>query len=229
MRHAGKLKSWNADRGFGFIALTGQDDVFVHIGAFARDGVAPVPGEPLWFEIGSDARGRRCAIRLSRTAGGEAVKLGELALEPIAPARDAAARVDADDRVRRVGADRRPRAAGKATIRDTRRTPEGASGRRDGGRRGGRYRLLVLTTLVILAVAGWDQLQRHRTDPAAEPADLAEPATPEPLRSCDGRLRCNQMTSCDEATWFLRHCPGTEMDGDHDGVPCEQQWCGGRF
>ncbi|WP_269632339.1 excalibur calcium-binding domain-containing protein [Pelomonas sp. BJYL3] len=28
-----------------------------------------------------------------------------------------------------------------------------------------------------------------------------------------------------EATWFLQNCPGTEMDGNHDGVPCEQQWC----
>jgi hypothetical protein len=33
------------------------------------------------------------------------------------------------------------------------------------------------------------------------------------------------MTSCAEATWFLKNCPGVEMDGDRDGVPCEQQWC----
>lgn len=42
---------------------------------------------------------------------------------------------------------------------------------------------------------------------------------------CDGRTRCNQMTSCEEATYFLRHCPGVTMDGDADGVPCEEQWC----
>jgi hypothetical protein len=44
-------------------------------------------------------------------------------------------------------------------------------------------------------------------------------------RRCDGRTYCSQMTSCEEATWFLRNCPGTKMDGNHDGVPCEQQWC----
>jgi endonuclease YncB( thermonuclease family) len=44
-------------------------------------------------------------------------------------------------------------------------------------------------------------------------------------RRCDGRTQCSQMTSCEEATWFLRHCPGTQMDGDGDGIPCEQQWC----
>lgn len=45
-------------------------------------------------------------------------------------------------------------------------------------------------------------------------------------RRCDSRKYCNQMTSCDEATWFLKNCPGVSMDGDNDGVPCEQQWCG---
>jgi hypothetical protein len=35
------------------------------------------------------------------------------------------------------------------------------------------------------------------------------------------------MTSCAEATYFLRQCPGTLMDGDGDGEPCENQWCGG--
>ncbi|MBH3337498.1 excalibur calcium-binding domain-containing protein [Pseudomonas mendocina] len=43
---------------------------------------------------------------------------------------------------------------------------------------------------------------------------------------CDGRTHCSQMTSCAEATFFLRNCPGTRMDGDNDGVPCEGQWCG---
>lgn len=42
---------------------------------------------------------------------------------------------------------------------------------------------------------------------------------------CDGRIYCSQMTSCEEATWFLKNCPGTKMDGDNDGVPCEKQWC----
>ena len=42
---------------------------------------------------------------------------------------------------------------------------------------------------------------------------------------CDGRTHCSQMTSCAEATFFLRNCPGTAMDGNNDGVPCERQWC----
>ena len=42
---------------------------------------------------------------------------------------------------------------------------------------------------------------------------------------CDGRRYCSQMTSCAEATYFLRNCPNTKMDGNNDGIPCERQWC----
>jgi len=42
---------------------------------------------------------------------------------------------------------------------------------------------------------------------------------------CDGRKYCSQMTSCEEATYFINNCPNTKMDGNNDGVPCERQWC----
>ncbi|GLS95311.1 hypothetical protein GCM10007918_26030 [Piscinibacter gummiphilus] len=43
--------------------------------------------------------------------------------------------------------------------------------------------------------------------------------------SCDGRQYCSQMRSCDEAKYFLANCPDPRMDGDRDGIPCEEQWC----
>ena len=60
----------------------------------------------------------------------------------------------------------------------------------------------------------------------APPAVLssAKLAVPADFR-CDGRNMCSQMTSCREATLFLQNCPGTQMDGNGDGVPCETQWC----
>ncbi len=42
---------------------------------------------------------------------------------------------------------------------------------------------------------------------------------------CDGRTHCSHMRSCEEAKYFIQHCPNTKMDGDNDGVPCEEQWC----
>lgn len=43
---------------------------------------------------------------------------------------------------------------------------------------------------------------------------------------CDGRIYCSQMTSCEEAAFFLKNCPNVKMDGNNDGIPCEKQWCG---
>jgi len=59
---------------------------------------------------------------------------------------------------------------------------------------------------------------------ASEPSTTAEPQ-PYKQFQCDGRTRCAQMTSCDEAKFFNANCPGARMDGDKDGIPCEQQWC----
>lgn len=38
---------------------------------------------------------------------------------------------------------------------------------------------------------------------------------------CDGRQYCSQMTSREEAEFFIKNCPNTKMDGDKDGIPCE--------
>lgn len=65
--------------------------------------------------------------------------------------------------------------------------------------------------------------------PAALPQSAPRPpvaAAPAGPYRCDGRIHCSQMSSCAEATWVLQHCPGTQMDGDRDGIPCETQWCG---
>lgn len=76
---------------------------------------------------------------------------------------------------------------------------------------------------------------RQRRQDRAAPATTREPsgesqrktrqAHAAPADRCDGRRHCSQMRSCDEARHFLQHCPGVEMDGDGDGIPCEQQWC----
>jgi cold shock CspA family protein len=36
---------------------------------------------------------------------------------------------------------------------------------------------------------------------------------------------CSRMSSCAEALYHQEMCGVPEMDGDGDGIPCEQQWC----
>lgn len=46
-------------------------------------------------------------------------------------------------------------------------------------------------------------------------------AKPTTSFSCDGRQHCSQMRSREEAEFFVKNCPNTKMDGDNDGIPCE--------
>lgn len=73
------------------------------------------------------------------------------------------------------------------------------------------------------------QKKRRAAAPSAASASPVEVAPAPPARSssfhCDGRQYCSQMKSCEEAKYFLANCPGTKMDGDKNGIPCEKQWC----
>ena len=88
--------------------------------------------------------------------------------------------------------------------------------------------------IVLVGFLSWQAYQQHqarnsRIVEAQEspkiPVAASASSSRVPQFNCDGRVYCSQMTSCEEATYFLRHCPGVKMDGNNDGVPCEQQWC----
>ncbi|MGZ4971308.1 MAG: excalibur calcium-binding domain-containing protein [Limisphaerales bacterium] len=38
--------------------------------------------------------------------------------------------------------------------------------------------------------------------------------------TCAGKKVCRQMTSCEEARFYLQHCGVSSLDGNHDGIPC---------
>lgn len=87
----------------------------------------------------------------------------------------------------------------------------------------------IIAVLALLAIGwlGYTKLNAGRSTPPTPVAHVAAipAAASNPVFNCDGRTRCSQMTSCAEATFFIRQCPGTQMDGDGDGTPCESQWC----
>jgi len=173
----GILRTWNAERGFGFIAPThGGAEIFVHVSAFPRDGSQPAEGESLLYELGRGQNGRPQAVRVVR------------------------------------------RAIGEVPPRSTRAPPQH---RHESGLRSAVIALLV----VAGAVAGYAKYIKQRSPQPAAFASEGSPTTAGGSFRCDGRTYCSQMTSCAEATYFLKNCPGVKMDGNNDGVPCEQQWC----
>lgn len=94
-----------------------------------------------------------------------------------------------------------------------------------------------IIAIIIIVVVGWygnyyfggysyEQLSAIAEDAiGANKGSNIEFASDSGQFKCDGRIYCSQMTSCKEATFFIRNCPGTKMDGNNDGIPCEKQWC----
>ena len=98
------------------------------------------------------------------------------------------------------------------------------------------FRILLIALLAFGAWKGYEKYQSQRTaqqfQGISQEIDISSSSSRRnrsiDLTSkfqCDGRTHCSQMTSCEEATFFLKNCPGTKMDGNNDGVPCEKQWC----
>lgn len=193
-RFNGQLKKWNADRGFGFVLAEHSDqEIFIHVSTFPRDGCLPAVGELLSFEIERDKDGRKRAARV-----------------------------------------RRPGTEQQATARrDERAVP---SGRRAPSRAESSPFALRVITLLIVAGVGWYAVAQFGDRvvaglPAHQgliSAPMPEAVQPVPSAfQCDGRQHCSQMTSCREAKLYLNNCAGMKMDGDGDGIPCEEQWCTG--
>lgn len=165
-------------------------------------------GEPVFVHISAFPRdGRR-------------PQLGEALTFEVEPAGDGKKRAI---KVERPGS--APRHRAPAVPRDISTRPH----------RPARQRSFAGTVIAVLLLAGvsafaFVQFNAARSGfrPSAEtvPGPLA-PRQPAQAFQCDGRTHCSQMTSCEEAKFFLRSCPGTQMDGDGDGIPCESQWCGG--
>ena len=185
-RYTGRLKNWNADRGFGFIAADeGGQDIFVHITSFQRKGVLPVVGEALSFQVEPDLSGKRSAVQVLRPTD----------INPVSTRRFSRTKFPAVDN-------------------------------------GPSFLAKLFSVFLICALAYYGYVQYSKR---AAKYDSALPALPvnispgklqvPPDFKCDGRSVCSQMTSCREATLFLQNCPGMNMDGNGDGVPCEQQWC----
>jgi cold shock CspA family protein len=85
----------------------------------------------------------------------------------------------------------------------------------------------LISALIVIGISVF-AYQRVNTQvniaPSSSTAPIVAPKTlslPKKQFTCDGRQHCNQMTSRAEAEYFIRFCPNTKMDGDNDGIPCE--------
>lgn len=227
MRYQGNIASWNRERGFGFIRPQSQlgpqgeqrdADLFVHVSSLTFDGKAPEAGERVSYQLGTGKDGKPCAVQVFFPDRPLSLVDG---FSP-APERPMPRRNESS----RLPPSVAPSMAQSAAPRP-RRQP---TYRRKSNWRGKLIPLLVLAGLFSI----YSRFSAESVSPPpASSFRQGEASTsystsqaPAFARQCDGRQHCSQMTSCEEATWFLRNCPNMKMDGEGDGIPCEDQWCG---
>lgn len=200
MRFDGILTSWNEATGSGVITPSkGGHDVVVHALAFPRGGAVPNVGEALSFEVETGADGRKRAH--SVTLPPSTRPSSRMA------ARHAQAKSNSSVVTTALLILAAAAAVAYAVARPSVNNP------------------VIYDTGSASAAAG----PVEETRPARRVDQVAAARFVRPAAGVrDRRTRCTQMNSCAEATFFLDHCPGAEMDGDGDGVPCESQWCTAR-
>lgn len=170
--------------------------------------------------IVADDSGAELFVHISAfVRDGQIPLVGEALSFEVEPDRDGKKRAV---RVRRPGSAQPVRAATpRSPVRRPRAAPQSAGV------------VSKLVGVVLVVALGWYGYSRYAARAAKYDSALPLPAAILPSSKlpvpadfkCDGRRMCSQMTSCKEATLFLQNCPGMQMDGNGDGVPCEQQWC----
>lgn len=200
----GTLVRWNTEKGFGFIKPeTGDNqDVFIHISTLKHMARKPIVGDEILFHRENQPDGKVKAVKAS--------------IEGVAVVSN--------------------------TIRPASHT--GQHHRNSQSHHDENYRsspvlgrLIILIILLGVGIFGYKQYQKMTATPVLTNENIEQMEwTPtvskpssinlQPQFRCEaGKTHCSQMRSCAEATFYIRNCPGTEMDGDGDGVPCERQFC----
>ena len=198
MRYYGTLIRWNERRRFGTILIDNSEtEIFAALSAFEEDDYTPIEGQRVSFEITTGRRGRTEASHIRWASS-----------------------IDHDD--------------DDDENFDTSATPKTRFGRPS------VIPLAVLLMIAAIATAGWfgyqywqkRQAEAHQqllVDQISEKIQADRQAWKEAVNrrapssrfSCDGRRYCSQMTSQEEARFFLKYCPNTKLDSDRNGIPCE--------
>lgn len=210
----GVLVRWNDEKGFGFIQpdKNTDQDVFIHISVLKKMARKPKVGDSILYQMEVQNDGKRKAVIAS--IEGVAV----LAARPISHQES------------------RPLSRESFNNRD--KTHQYSS------RTSAVNTIVPLLIIIAIGIFGFKKYQTFNEVPVVNEAPAVNEAPvltndeieqrpvyqekiqATPQFQCEaGKTHCSHMRSCAEATFYINHCPNTQMDGDGDGIPCERQWC----
>ncbi len=209
----GVLVRWNDEKGFGFIQpeKNAAQDVFIHISVLKKMARKPIVGDSILYQTEVQNDGKRKAVIAS--------------IEGVAVvAASATTRSHSHIQSRNENFNNKNKAHYHSPRKSSFNT------------------IIPLLIIVAIVIFGFKQYQEFNEAPAIDEVPVLTnediqgmpmyetkvrtqtPATPR--FQCEaGKTHCSHMSSCAEATFYIQHCPNTQMDGDGDGIPCERQWC----
>jgi cold shock CspA family protein len=193
----GKLVRWFDDKGFGFIKPeNGKDDIFIHISALKGMSRKPLIGDVIHYQISFDTNGKTRAVNPKIEGVSQA-----LTLTPLEQERKTPCSLPANERPYR-----------NLTTRVSK--PQKSFG---------LFPVLIVIGAVIFV---YNKVSKEKffIDQVKTPTAETQPVEQTERFQCQGKVWCSQMSSYEEAIFYLRNCPGTKMDGDDDGSPCERQF-----
>ncbi len=219
MRYQGRIVRWNEARGFGFIAPEQGEgtpkgaELFVHISALRCDGLPPMAGERVSYLVGAGQDGKPRAELVFFPERPLSLADGNESRPTLAGRRMSEGS--------RIPAVRGPTRSTRVLAPPTGAAATGAASSSRCWCWSGSSPSTPVFSAESVSPSSTSSFSQAEADSSDTPQQTANF-----VRQCDGRQYCSQMTSCEEATWFLQNCPNTRMDGEGDGIPCERQWCG---
>jgi len=211
----GVLVRWNDEKGFGFIQpeKNAAQDVFIHISVLKKMARKPIVGDSILYQTEVQNDGKRKAVIAS--------------IEGVAV----------------IAASATPRSHSHVQSRNENFNFNNKNKAHYHSPRKSSFNTIIpLLIIVAIVIFGFKQYQEFNEAPAIDEVPVLTnediermpmyetksrtQATATPSFQCEaGKTHCSHMSSCAEATFYIQHCPNTQMDGDNDGIPCERQWC----
>lgn len=223
----GKIKTYYNDRGFGFIEVEGGKDVFFHIRDFPHTHIAPKIGENLRFRIVLDG-GKKKADDIARV---DIFKENPPHASKLEMNIDNTFQVNQHKNVRRhLGKWLTMSGLVIICILSVMVYNKYQAYQLNKENKLQQYMQEQQQSVFVEREKLGHLPERVSVEPKPvvraqiTPVHHVSVQTSEVHFKCDGRKHCSQMHSYDEALFFLKNCPGTKMDGDHDGIPCERQF-----